>query len=160
MQTYFKKKRAFAGNIAYCGVGVGVLSLAPIITLLENKFGWSYTMMILGALMLACIPLAITFRPLATSNSERPEMKVEENMAANHDGADVTYESGKINLTKLIFKKIPKPPKILYSPVFITCLVAHISMNIGYSVPYVYTVVSVKSKIMQIKTHKYFGTLF
>ena len=148
MQTYFKKKRAFAGNIAYCGVGVGVLSLAPIITLLENKFGWSYTMMILGALMLACTPLGMTFRPLAASNSERPEIKAEENMAANHDGADVTDESGKINLIKLIFQKIPKPPKVLCSPVFITCLVAHISMNIGYSVPYVYTIVSMKFQFM------------
>ena len=142
MQTYFKKKRAFAGNIAYCGVGVGVLSLAPILTLLENKFGWSHAMMILGALMLACIPLGMSFRPLAVS--ERPEIKEEENIEANHNGADVTDDSGKIYLIKLIFHNIPKPPKILYSPVFITCLVAHILMNVGYSVPYVYTVVSMK----------------
>ena len=73
VQTYFKKKRAFAGSLASCGIGVGVLVLAPINTLLENKFGWGYSMMILGALLLTCIPMAISFRPLAAVKSERPE---------------------------------------------------------------------------------------
>ena len=152
VQTYFEKKRAFAGSIASCGVGVGVLALAPILTLLENKFGWSYTMMTLGALMLTCIPLAMSFRPLATAKSEIPEICNEkEKVESNHDGANITDDSGQSNFMKLILQKIPKPPKILYNPVFITCLAANILMNIGYSVPYVYTVVSMKFRIIQIK---------
>ena len=160
VQTYFEKKRAFAGSIASCGVGVGVLALAPILTLLENKFGWSYTMMTLGALMLTCIPLAMSFRPLITVKSELSEICNEnKKVEAQHDGANVFDNSGRSNLMKLILQKLPKPPKILYNPIFITCLVANFFMNIGYSVPYVYTVVSIESSIMQIKTQKHLNSV-
>ena len=156
VQTYFKKKRAFAGSLASCGIGVGVLVLAPIVTFLENKFGWGYAMMVLGALMFTCIPLAISFRPLEAVESERPEScNEQQKVEANHDGANVTGDSGKSYVMKSISQNIPKPPKILYNPMFITCLVANIFMNIGYSVPYVYTVVSMESRIMRIKTQKY-----
>ena len=153
VQTYFEKKRAFAGSIASCGVGVGVLALAPILTLLENKFGWSYTMMILGALMLTCMPLAMSFRPLATAKSEIPEIctNEKEKVESNHDGANISDDSGKSYFMKYILQRIPMPSNILYNPVFITCLAANILMNIGYSVPYVYTVVSMKFIIIQIK---------
>ena len=160
VQTYFKKKRAFAGSLASCGIGVGVLVLAPTVTLLENKFGWSYAMMILGALMLTCIPLAISFRPLAAMESERSgSCDEQKKVEANHDGANVTGVSGKSYVMKSISQNIPKPPKILYNPMFITCLVANFFMNIGYSVPYVYTVVSIESSIMQIKTQKHLNSV-
>ena len=145
VQTYFEKKRAFAGSIATCGVGVGVLALAPILTLLENKFGWGYAMMILGALMLTCIPLAMSFRPLATAKFERPEIFNEkEKVEANHGGANVT------DAKKSILQKSPQLSYMLYNPVFITCLVTSTLVNIGYAVPYLYTVVSIKCSIFFI----------
>ena len=156
VQTYFKKKRAFAGSIASCGTGVGVLAMAPIVSLLDASLGWGYAMMILGALNATSILFAMSFRPLAIAKYERSEKSCNEKkkVESNHD--NVTDNIGKSNFMTLILQKIRQPSKVLYNPVFITCFVANILMNIGYLVPYVYTVVSMKIRIMQINIQLHF----
>ena len=70
VSIYFNKKRAFASGVASCGSGIGTLIMAPIVTLLEKNFGWGYAMMMIGALMLVCVPLGLLFKPLAGDDAE------------------------------------------------------------------------------------------
>lgn len=59
--SYFEKKRAFASCIASCGAGVGAFIFAPIVHMLDDNFGWKYTLMILGILVFVCIPLGVLY---------------------------------------------------------------------------------------------------
>ena len=45
---YFNDKRGIAIGIATCGTGTGVLTLAPIARLLNDKLGWQNCHYILG----------------------------------------------------------------------------------------------------------------
>ena len=82
---YFKKKRAIASSIASAGTGVGILSMAPFISLMDNNFGWDYTMIILSALMLACIPFGLLFKPIKETKPERPVINVEKEAPESND---------------------------------------------------------------------------
>lgn len=43
---YFEKWRPLATGIALCGSGVGTFIMAPISTLLIEKLGWRYALLI------------------------------------------------------------------------------------------------------------------
>ena len=153
VQMYFKKKRAFASSIASSGAGVGVLCMAPVISLLYNKCGWGYTMMILSALMLTCIPFGFLFKPIKQTKAESPDINGEKKVPkSNYGAAEMAEPKKKTNwrsyLEMLIGKGIPKLPKIVYDLVFTTCMVSHILINFGKAVPYAYTVVSMKLSIL------------
>ena len=61
---YFDKKRAIATVIATSGTGFGMFVLAPTINFLNENLGWSWTIMIIGAVMLTFIPLGLLFQPM------------------------------------------------------------------------------------------------
>ena len=82
---YFKKKRAIASSIASAGTGVGILSMGPFISFMENNFGWDYTMIILSALMLACVPFGILFKPIKKIKPEGPVINVEKEAPESND---------------------------------------------------------------------------
>ena len=65
---YFDKKRATATGIAASGTGFGMFILAPTINFLNEKLGWSRTIMIIGVLMLIFIPLGLLFKPMNRNN--------------------------------------------------------------------------------------------
>ena len=69
VSTYFEEKRAFAQGIAQAGAGIGTLLMAPTVNLLDDKLGWANTLVVIGALVLLCVPLAVLFRPLAADDS-------------------------------------------------------------------------------------------
>ena len=159
VQTYFKKKRAFANGLASVGTGVGVLAMAPMVSSLEVSLGWNHTLMILGALMLACIPMSILFRPIEITNLEKSDISNEgENLGANHVGACMTDDDSTSHFMTIFSKFMPKFPAILFDVVFITCLVTNTLVNIGYAVPYLYTLVSIKSSIFFIKITLHLST--
>ena len=61
---YFDKKRAIATGIATSGTGFGTFILAFTINFLNEKLGWSRTLIILGVMSLSCIPLGLLFKPM------------------------------------------------------------------------------------------------
>ena len=106
-------------------------------------------MMMLGALMLVCIPMGLLFRPISNNKSERPDIQHdEEALGKTYGGADLDCTEETATCTThcqlLVRQLMPKCPKMLYDLVFITCLLSNFLMNIGFAVPYVYTVVSMK----------------
>ena len=60
---YFDKKQGKANAIASTGVPIGALVLAPLLTFLFDKYGYTGTMLILGGLMLHVFVTALLFRP-------------------------------------------------------------------------------------------------
>ena len=150
VSIYFEKKRAFASSIASCGGGVGVLIMAPIFSLLENNFGWAYTMMMIGAIVLACVPLGILFKPIANNKVARPNLQHSEKaLEKNYGAADLDSINEDTTCTRYC-PLLPKCPYIVYDAVFITCLLSNLLMNIGFAVPYVYTMVSIIMTIFLI----------
>ena len=132
--TYFRNKRALATGIASCGSGIGALVMAPIISFLEDSFGWGHSMMLIGTLVLACIPLGMLFRPIINDTKETSKYEKCTKISGGVDEFDKTN------------KGVPVPnncalpmPKLL-----IPCLLSSILFNVGFAVPYVYTVVSIK----------------
>ena len=165
VSTYFKKKRAFASSLASVGAGVGVLILAPTISFLEKKFGWGYTMIMLSALMLACIPFSLLFRPISNNKCARPDIQDnEETLGTKYGGVatDSTEETTTCtsHCILLMRKMMPKCPEILYDVVFITCLLSNFFMNIGFAVPFVYTVVSMTLRILSPHNSTTFDNFF
>ena len=145
VSTYFNKKRAFASSMASCGSGVGTLIMAPIISTLDTNFGWGYTMMMIGALMLACVPLGFLFKPIATNEPEKATAKNDEKslrMKKEIKDSDSTDEEITGCCPLFLKTSIPKYPIIMHDAVFATCLLSNFLTNIGFAVPYVYTVVS------------------
>ena len=135
VSTYFKRRRALASSIASCGSGVGTLIMAPIISTLDNKFGWNYTMMMIGALMFACVPLGLLFRPIEYKEPEELSNKPDEKCT------DDNNDDGSTHVWKRLITKFPT---ILSNAVFLTCILSNFLTNVGIAVPYVYTLVSNK----------------
>ena len=147
VSIYFNKKRAFASGVASCGSGIGTLIMAPIVTLLEKNFGWGYAMMMIGALMLVCVPLGLLFKPLAGDDAESLSVQNKEKgtvVKAKIGHLDIDSETASEKRCPWMFgtTKLLKSLIKLCGIVFTICLASNFFMNIGFSVPYVYTVVS------------------
>ena len=76
--AYFDKKRAMAIGIASSGAGFGTLIFAPVRNLLNENFGWSWTLMLNGALVIFCIPLGLLFKPIKAKKSHQSTETCEE----------------------------------------------------------------------------------
>ena len=144
VSMYFKKKRAFASGIASCGSGIGTLIMAPIVSLLEKKFGWGHTMMMIGALMLACVPLGLLFNPIANDKSESMSIQKNEKATGTNPNLDNAIETPTCTkyYSSFVTTVMSKCPRKLCDAVFTICLLSNFLMNVGFAVPYVYTVVS------------------
>ena len=68
---YFKERLSFANGVASCGGGVGTFAFAPIMHLLDDEYGWEYTLVIFGLIMIICFPLGALCQPLKTSASTK-----------------------------------------------------------------------------------------
>ena len=42
--------------------GFGTFLLAPVMQLLNDNYGWNYTLVIIGTLVFVCIPFGVLFR--------------------------------------------------------------------------------------------------
>ena len=137
MATYFEKKLAFACGIVASGTELGTLIMAPLINFLDNHFGWSQTFMMLGVLLLVCIPLGLLFEPISDSYESERTTATYSNFA-NYDGKTICTRL----CSSFMKPQIPKFPNILYDTVFTIMLFANFLANIGFPVAYSYTVVS------------------
>ena len=127
---YFEEKRAFATSIASCGSNVGTVIMAPLFNFLNNKFGWNYTLMMMGPFVLVCAPLGLLFKPVADNSP-----KIGEPSATSIEEKSICPR---------FCCQIPKVPDILCHRMFIICSVATFLANIGFPVAYSYTMVSMR----------------
>ena len=149
--TYFDKKRAFASGIASCGAGFGTFIFAPITNLLDDDYGWSWTLMIIGALVLFCIPLGLLFKPI---NDDKSHQSAESCEATDESGdsentAIHCFGCNSVCVTKMGEGYID----LLYDAKFILYVLSNLLTTIGFAVPYAYTVASLKRRKILSRAH-------
>ena len=136
---YFKDRLSFANGVASCGGGVGTFAFAPIMHLLDDEYGWKYTLVILGLIMIICFPLGALCQPLKTSASTKCMAYESKKWTMINCQAVMKYCKGiLLSTTKkgksiLILLKDAKCCLFMLSN-FLTCM--------GAVVPFVFTVVS------------------
>lgn len=135
--TYFEKKRAFASGIATCGGGFGTFIFALIIKSLDDKIGWSWTLMIIGGFVIVCIPLGLLFKPTKDNTSSRSTKLYERTVKK----ADIDcFSSISVYFTKMGESYID----LVYDMNFIIYMLSNLLANIGFAIPYAYTMASLK----------------
>ena len=60
---YFEKRLSFAMSIASCGAGVATFTFAPLVNLLDENYGWNFTLIMLGIIVFIGAPLGMFYRP-------------------------------------------------------------------------------------------------
>ena len=91
VSMYFEKRRALATGIAVCGSGAGTFLMAPLVHKLIDWQGWENAIIILGAIVLLCIPLGALFRPISGDNSTaNTVIKVERQITERESTKDQT----------------------------------------------------------------------
>ena len=147
--SYFEKRLALASGVAGCGAGVGTFIFAPIMRLLDDEYGWEYTMMVLGLITLLCFPLGTLCRPLKTSESD--QSMIHNNVDQLRSITEIS-NSDKVNSCQAALKKCRR---IICSTTKMGKRYLHLLMNakcslymlsnfltcMGAAVPFVYTVV-------------------
>ena len=141
VSTYFNKRQALACSIASCGSGFGTLIMAPVITILDSKFGWGYTLMMIGALMSMCVLLGLLFRPIETKEPERSttNQKEETTQEVNREKNISQCANDEIKTWR---RFIPHFPVVLQDAKLLVFLLSTIVTNLGLYVPYSFAVVS------------------
>ena len=134
-------------GIASSGGGFGSFIFAPIINLLNENFGWSWTLMIIGTLVLFCIPLGLLFRPIQDNKSHQSTETCEETeergeLGNTHTGLATIDCFGCI--TACVTKMEKGYIDLLYDAKFIIFMLSNVLTNIGFAVPFAYTMVIVK----------------
>ena len=140
VSTYFKKRKALACSIVSCGSGVGTLIMAPAIAILDSKFGWGYTLMMIGVLMSICVLLGLLFRPVETKEPERPTSIQQGETTPKINGKNNSSQCTNDEI-KTWRRFIPNFPVVLQHAMFLIFLLSTFLTNLGLVVPYAYTVV-------------------
>ena len=97
---YFDKKRAMANGIASGGAGFGTFILAPVLHFTLEKFGWSWSLILIGAFVLCCLPLGLLFKPIKDSRTSLTTETCEEGDKQEDNGpidlplSTETFEKG------------------------------------------------------------------
>ena len=138
--TYFDKNRAFASGIASTGCGFGAFIFAPIINLLDNHFGWSWTLMAIGSVVLFCIPAGLLMpfdknrsKPSTENGDAMAESCVTEHQETNCFGC----------ITNILATKMGKIYiDLLQDARFLLYLMSILLTNIGFTAPFAYTMAS------------------
>ena len=149
VSMYFEKKRALATGIAYCGAGLGTTFMAPLLHYLIDCYGWSITMVIMGAIVLLCAPLGALFKSVPSSNSAgniEIQAKEKNSMTENAFGEDLKVQHCLPNgcSCRLFFVNIlgkMMDVNLMGKGIFKMFALCSVLVSIGMYVPYVYTVV-------------------
>ena len=141
VSTYFKKRKALACSIVSCGSGFGTLFMAPVITILDSKFGWGYTFMMIGVLMSMCVPLGLLFGPIEIKELEPPTSIELEGSKSKINGKKNSSQCTNDEI-KTWRRFIPNFPVVLEHVMFLIFLLSTFLTNLGLVVPYAYTVVN------------------
>jgi len=79
LTTYFEKYLSIALGIYATGTGIASFSMAPLIDILIQRFGWRLTMLIYGGIMSICILFSLTFKITKSKTQKETEIQLTEN---------------------------------------------------------------------------------
>lgn len=61
---YFEKWRSLATGISLCGAGIGCTIIPPLLTVILQRYGWRFTFLIQGLILIICGFCSLSFKPL------------------------------------------------------------------------------------------------
>ena len=131
--------------------------MAPLIHNLIDWYGWENAIVILGGIVLLCVPIGVIFKPIhnnSTSISSNIEAKGQTNIKAKspHDAMNFECSPSKVGYhCHTFFAQISKKMinvDLIYNLIFIMFALSNFMSNIGLYVPYFYTMVSKKREII------------
>ena len=96
INTYFVEKRGFANNIGNCGVSLGSIVMAPLVTKLFEYYSYTGTYIIITGLNLQLMVVACLLRPISFYKG-RP--KLTGNRRGSSDKEGDMKEGGKVDKT-------------------------------------------------------------
>ena len=145
---YFEKKLALAMSVAFSGVGVATFTFAPIVNLLDENYGWEFSLIILGIIAFIGAPLGMLYKPNG------------ENESAHADIDDTDAERKPSDKSKGCFKSIITSIAIqgknymnLFKDTrFSLFIFANFLTCLGGTIPFVFTLVSCITVICQFET--------
>ena len=146
MADYFDKKRAIATGIASSGAGFGTFIMAPFIYLLDENFGWSWTLMILGTMLLLYIPLFLLFKPIKKNKS----LQSSESWNEENEMGEMTNTNDRFETYKCIRIIPTRYISLLYDAKFMILMLSNLLTNIGFSVPFAFTQVRITFPLQKL----------
>ena len=149
--TYFDKKLSLASGVASCGSGVGTFTFAPIMHLLDDNYGFEFTLLVLGLIILFCFPLGTLCQPHGASQSnpsvvhdDGEEFRMVINISnSSKVGAAMKYCKG------IIFSATQRGKNYLSLLLDAKCglyMLSNFLTCMGAAVPFVYTAVGTSKK--------------
>ena len=135
---YFKRKLALASGVASCGGGIGTFAFAPIMQFLDDEYGWEYTLVILGLIIIFCYPLGALCKPLESTPTmvcEKEKRMKENNWHAVMKYCKAIFLSITGNGKQIFYLLMDAKCSLFMLSNFFTCM--------GAIAPFVFTVVRV-----------------
>ena len=149
---YFDKRLAFASCISSGGAGVGTFIFAPIVNLLDDNYGWRFTLIILGILVLVCVPLGVLYKPI--DDHEYDNSTVHNDVNGDSVTADVCIFSkcdAAKKCCKMIFCSMAEKGKkyinLFVDARFSLYIFSNFFTCMGLTVPFIFTLVGLNHKI-------------
>ena len=136
---YFEKRLSFAMSIASCGAGVATFTFAPIVNLLDENYGWEFTLIILGIIAFIGAPLGMLYKPNGDNETDRAVSNNEIDAEGKpSDKANGCFKS----MISSIAKKGKNYVYLFRDTRFSLFIFANFLTCLGITIPFVFTLVS------------------
>ena len=152
---YFDKRRSLASCISAGGSGLGTFIFAPIVHLLDDNYGWRFTLIILGILMLVCVPLGILYKPIDDQESGRSTILNDLDANAKQSVCNLSKFDAAVKFCKRITSSMADKGKdyinLFKNARFSIYIFFNFTLNMGRTAPFIFTLVGLNTKIYQKK---------
>ena len=148
---YFDKRRSFASSIASSGVGVGTFVFAPILHLLDDNYGWRFTLIILGIIVLVCVPMGMLYKPIVDHESGDSTILNDLDANPKKSVCNLSKCDAAMKFCKRITSSMAEKGKnylnLFKSARFCLYIFFNFIVNMGITAPYIFTLVGLKTKM-------------
>ena len=148
---YFDKRRSLASCISAGGSGLGTFIFAPIVHLLDDNYGWRFTLIILGILLLVCVPLGMLYKPINVHESDHSIVVNDHDADAKKDVCNLSRCDAAMKFCKRITSSMAEKGKnylnLFKSARFCLYIFFNFIVNMGITAPYIFTLVGLKTKM-------------
>ena len=152
---YFDKRQSLASCIASSGAGVGTFIFAPILHLLDDNYGWRFTLIILGILMLVCVPLGILYKPIDDQESGQSTIFNDLDANAKQSVCNLSKFDAAVKFCKRITSSMADKGKdyinLFNNARFSIYIFFNFIVNMGMTAPFIFTLVGLNTKIYKEK---------
>ena len=142
---YFDKRRSLASCISAGGSGLGTFIFAPIVHLLDDNYGWRFTLIILGILLLVCVPLGMLYKPINVHESNHSIVVNDHDADAKKDVCNLSRCDAAMKFCKRVTSSMADKGKnyinLFKDARFSLYICFNFILCMGLTVPFIFNVV-------------------